>query len=92
MTQGCLLLLEILTVHLCAFREKNSQIRSQAQFPDEIFLLERACDDQNMAAELPESCSFGNCCFGFQLSLFLTLLLGVAGGGKCSCLGLGFRV
>jgi len=65
---------------------------SPEQFPDEIFLLERACDDQNMAAELPESCSFGNCCFGFQPSLFLTLLLGVAGGGKCSCLASGVDV
>ncbi len=53
---------------------------SPEQFPDEIFLLERACDDQNMVAELPESCSFGNCCFGFQPSLFLTLLFGVTGG------------
>jgi hypothetical protein len=26
---------------------------SPEQFPNEIFLLERACDDQNMAAELP---------------------------------------
>jgi hypothetical protein len=62
---------------------------SPEQFSDEIFLLERTCDDQNMAAELPESCSFGNCYFGFQPSLFLTLLLGVVGGGKCSCLASG---